>query len=219
MGFGGQSGGSQPPAGPHPGLTLPVLAAVPVKRFGVAKRRLAPLLSSEARAALGRDLAARTLTRLAETGADVLTLAADEEVASWSAEHGWEAMVDTGTGLDAAAAGAVARTVRQDRAWMVVHADLPLLSLEEATDAVAAASQGAVIAPSDDGGTSLLAGKGSFSFAYGPGSFHRHLSRLDQPRVITATGWLLDLDGPDDLLAVLRHPRGAWLAEYAGPSQ
>lgn len=194
---------------------MPLLAAVPVKRFGVAKRRLSPLLSAEARATLGRDLAARTLTRLAETGAEVVTLAADEEVAEWSASNGWEAIVDAGTGLDAAAAGAVARALREDRGWMIVHADLPLLTPQEAKAAVEAAHRGPIIAPSDDGGTSLVAATGPYSFAYGPGSFHRHLPRLGEARVIAATGWLLDLDGPEDLVAAFRHPRGTWLAEYA----
>ena len=35
--------------------------------------------------------------------------------------------------------------------------------------------QGAVVAPSADGGTSALGGKGDAFFSYGPGSFHRHL--------------------------------------------
>jgi 2-phospho-L-lactate guanylyltransferase (CobY/MobA/RfbA family) len=70
-----------------------------------------------------------------------------------------------------------------------------------------------VLAPSSDGGTSLIGGVGQFDFAFGPESFHRHLARLAERTVniLTTVGTLLDLDKPADLEAAAAHPRGAWL--------
>src|SRR5690606_13011752 len=80
-----------------------VLAAVPVRRLFVAKRRLSSILDAAARAGLGRALAARTATTVETAGADVVPLASVEEVAAWLAGVGWRPMLDRAEGLDAAA--------------------------------------------------------------------------------------------------------------------
>lgn len=194
---------------------MPVLAAVPVKRFFVAKRRLSPLLAAETRSRLGRDLAAHTMTTVAAAGAEVVALAADEEVADWARERGWPARVDRDGGLDGAADSAVVEAVSRQRPWLIVHADLPLLRPDDIGVALEALTGGdSPIAPSDDGGTSLIGGRGAFRFSYGPGSFHRHLGRLASPRVIVRLGLALDLDGPADLAAASSVPRGSWLRLY-----
>lgn len=195
---------------------MPVLVAVPIKRFYVAKRRLGSLLDREARSRLGQDLALHTMNAVAATGAEVVALAADREVASWAGQYGWEAMVDRDGGLDAAAASAAAHAAGQGREWLVIHADLPLLTPADVNVALQALQQDASpIAPSDDGGTSLIGGRESFRFSYGPGSFHRHLARLPRPRVIVRRALALDLDGPSDYAAAVGAPGGAWLSGYA----
>jgi 2-phospho-L-lactate guanylyltransferase (CobY/MobA/RfbA family) len=81
----------------------------------------------------------------------------------------------------------------------VIHADLPLVTtadLEAVTAPVAAGRD--VIAPSSDGGTSVLSSARPIRFSYGPASFHRHLARLDDPVIVTRTGLLHDLDTPRD---------------------
>lgn len=197
---------------------MPVLAAVPIKRFFVAKRRLAPLLSREERSRLGQDLALHTMATLTAAGADVVALAADEEVAAWARRHGREAMVDRNGGLDGAASAAASRAAAEDRAWLVVHADLPLLAPPDVRSALEALETGgSPIAPSDDGGTSLIGGTGGFRFSYGPGSFHRHLPRLPDPRVIVRRALALDLDGPADYAAARRSAGGEWLHRYGSP--
>lgn len=196
--------------------TVPVLAAVPIKRFYVAKRRLSPLLDRTARSRLGQDLALHTMHAAAQAGAEVVALAADREVAAWATEHGWEAMIDRDGGLDAAAASASARAAAQGRGWLVIHADLPLLAPSDVTVALEALERDAwPIAPSDDGGTSLIGGREELRFSYGPGSFHRHLARLPRPRVIIRRALALDLDGPSDYAAAVASPGGAWLSGYA----
>lgn len=203
-----------------------VLAAVPVKRFFVAKGRLAPVLSPASRSRLGRALAAHTISTVAAAGAVPLVLAADEEVATWAKNLGFDARLDTvdptrpprrGTGLDAAAAGAVTEAEQREMPWLVVHADLPLLTIEDIGNALDVLAAGAsVLAPSADGGTSLIASTRAIRFTYGPGSFHRHLARLERPVVLARSGFLLDLDDPTDLAAARSHRRGAWLSEHAG---
>lgn len=196
--------------------TVPVLAAVPIKRFYVAKRRLGPFLDRAARSRLGQDLAFHTMRAIAATGAEVVALAADREVAAWAASHGWEAMVDRDGGLNAAAASASVRAAAAGRGWLVIHADLPLLAPADVSVAVEALDQDEwPIAPSDDGGTSLIGGRDPFRFSYGPGSFHRHLARLSRPRVIVRRALALDLDGPSDYAAAVASRGGGWLSEYA----
>jgi 2-phospho-L-lactate guanylyltransferase (CobY/MobA/RfbA family) len=68
-----------------------------------------------------------------------------------------------------------------------------------------------VIAPSADGGTSVLGGQGDARFGYGPGSFHLHLRRFPEAEIVTRPGLLHDVDSPADLESARRHPRGAWL--------
>jgi 2-phospho-L-lactate guanylyltransferase len=194
-----------------------LLAAVPVKRFFVAKRRLSPILDAPARALLGRDLAAHTISTVEKAGLDVVALAADDEVAAWAAEHGWRAVVDSGRGLDAAAREATILATEESRPWMIVHADLPLVTPDDILAAARALAEGgSPIAPSDDGGTSLIGGRGPFSFSYGRASFHRHLARAEQPVVIVRRGLALDLDGPGDFDAAADLPEGRWLRRY-GP--
>lgn len=196
--------------------TVPILAAVPIKRFFVAKRRLGPLLDRDTRSRLGQDLALHTMNAIATAGAEVVALAADREVAAWAASHGWEAMIDRDGGLDAAAASAAARAADEGRRWVVIHADLPLLAPADVSVALQALEQDeSPIAPSDDGGTSLIGGRDPFRFSYGPGSFHRHLARLSRPRIIVRRALALDLDGPSDYAAAVGSPGGAWLSGYA----
>ena len=49
----------------------------------------------------------------------------------------------------------------------------------------------------------MLAARETAGFAYGPGSFHRHLAAVSggPVRVVVATATALDLDTPDDLAA------------------
>jgi 2-phospho-L-lactate guanylyltransferase (CobY/MobA/RfbA family) len=71
-----------------------------------------------------------------------------------------------------------------------------------------------MIAPSNDGGTSLLGASRRIRFAYGPASFHRHLLRLRDPRVVVRLGLALDLDDASDLEAARGHTKGQWLDQY-----
>ncbi len=203
---------------------MEVLAAVPVRHSISPKSRLASVLSPDTRQLLSLKMAARVLGAIAETGARPVVLAADRPVMDWAEKGGWEAVLDREPSLNSAAAGAVEMAARSKAAWMVIHADLPLLSAGDVTVAKEIVESGEWgLAPSSDGGTSLIGGTGGcgFDFAYGKASFHRHLSRLRHisPQVIYRLGFALDLDRPSDLQAAVSHSRGAWLVGFMSDAE
>lgn len=185
------------------------LIGVAVKPFQVAKRRLG--LDASARSRIGRGVAAHTL-RTAAAVSETVVVTDDNGVQAWAARLGFRSLQQALPGLNGAASSVTDEALRTDRSWLVVHADLPLLvpeDLKAVTESLA--RHRTVLAPSYDGGTSVLGGSGTFRFAYGPGSFRRHLAVADDPAVVVRLGLCLDLDAPPDLVATLRHGRGAWL--------
>ena len=195
-----------------------VLAALPLKAFTAAKGRLEGLLEPSARAALSRAMAERVTAAWVETGATVVVVTPDPAVAAWARGFGLEVIAEPpGGGLNGAAAAAAAEAARRGRPWCIVHADLPLLTPALAGAFTAALGPGiAVLAPSRQGGTNLLAAALPLAFAYGPRSFSRHLAaaRGLERRVMVTTGTALDLDTPEDLQGAAALPGGAWLRAY-----
>lgn len=192
-----------------------VVVGIPVKPFPAAKRRLGAVLDDEARAVLGRRLAERTVEAVGEAGGRPLVLSADDMVTDWARSIEVDVLLDEGSSLDEAARTAVVYVRRRSRAWAILHADLPVLTARHLENALAVVARGGtVIAPSSDGGTSLIGSSlDVFEFSYGPGSFHRHLAALagHDPVVIVNRGLALDLDTPDDLAAAAPTVEGAWL--------
>jgi len=191
---------------------VPTVAILPVKSFRLGKGRMADDLSAEARSALGRALAERTAGLAVEAGLIPVLVAGDAEVAGWALLQGFPSIPDPGGGLDAAAAAGAEWAGEAASDWIVVHADLPLLTrgeLEELDEALA--SRKGVLAPSSDGGTSALGAPGPMAFSYGPGSFHRHLARCPEAAIVARPGLLHDIDTIGDLESARSHPRGAWL--------
>ncbi len=199
---------------------METVAAIPVKPFDQAKRRLSDVLSPGRRRQLGEQLARRTVDVCGRAGAHPLVLSADDEVTEWARAHGIDVLLDEGSSLDEAAAAAQDWVLERGAAWMICHADLPTLQPRHLVPVIShLAVGGAAIAPSSDGGTSLLGASIRLTTAYGPGSFHRHLRRLaaHDVGVFTGIGLALDLDTATDLAAALRHPWGAWIADDHSP--
>lgn len=196
---------------------MPIVAILPVKPFRLGKERLAESLTPEARVSLGQAFATRTADTSASAGLVPLIVASDHEVAEWALIRGIPTVDDPGTDLSAAAAAGVEWALGAECAWIVLHCDLPLLQVGELTELVSAIEgSGAVIAPSADGGTSALGATEPIDFAYGPGSFHRHLARMPEAVVIARTGLLHDVDLPGDLTSARLHHRGKWLETVIG---
>ena len=195
------------------------VAAIPIKPFGLAKERLAAAFDSRRRDALGRATARHTIEVVAKAVGSVWVVTADVEVAAWADRLGASIIFEhpDQKGLNAAADRVVEESAGSR--WLIIHADLPLLRVDDVRGAWSdIPSNGLLLAPSHDGGTSAFGGRGTTaSFAYGPGSFRRHLGRNRQLplQIVTRTGFLLDLDAPTDYQAAVSHPRGSWLGSIA----
>ena len=189
------------------------VVALPIRSFRDAYRRLGAALDPNRRASLARALASHTASTVREAGPPPLIVSSAPEVRQWAADSGYEARSDPpGGGLNAAAREIV--RLAGDRPWLILHSDLPCLTSREVEAALEILLAGRhVLAPSYDGGTSALGGLGSFPFAYGVASFHRHLHAGPVPAVVSSLGFQLDIDDPADLVVAAHHPRGAWLIE------
>ena len=198
-----------------------ILAAIPIKPFGVAKARLSGQLDARRRSRLGKAVAARTAAAATDAGALVAIVTGDPDVALWARSNGYltiDERTSSQSGLNGAAEAAVFEANRRQRCWAIVHADLPLVTPAALTPVFAAAKQDLVLVPSHDGGTNLIAGcSTSFRFGYGPASFHAHLARYPHARVMLKPRLALDLDTEVDLMRALRHPDGRWLARLVKP--
>ncbi|MGH9056042.1 MAG: 2-phospho-L-lactate guanylyltransferase [Acidimicrobiales bacterium] len=181
----------------------PAAVLVPVKAFARAKVRLAPALSPADRARLARSMATRVVESAA--GIPVSVVCDDLEVAAWARDLGASVIWEPGRGLNPAVQEGVAHLRRAGVEIVVVAAgDLPL-----ANDLRwVARFHGVTIVPDRrrDGTNVIgLPCSAGFEFAYGPGSFARHLDaakRTGLPlRVVHHSPLAWDVDVPDDLLA------------------
>jgi len=175
---------------------------VPVKAFSVAKLRLAPVLDPAARATLARRLA--TVVIAAARPLRVLVVCDDDEVAAWATAAGAEVVWAPGRGLDGAVADGVARAAATgaDRV-IVAHADLPLA---RDLPGLLASQADVVLVPDrvgDGTNVAVVPTGAGFTFAYGAGSFDRHVAearRLELDLDVlddAALAW--DVDVPADL--------------------
>lgn len=147
-------------------------------------------------------LARRTTDALRDAGADVVVVTGDVPVREWASQQRFRVVNEPDPpGLDAAALAGL-DTVRGP--WMVVHADLPLITPDDVAAAAAAlAANDHVLAPSHDGGTSLIGSSWpTFPFAYGVGSFQRHLASVPGAYILVRPGLACDLDRVQDLDAL-----------------
>ncbi len=196
------------------------IISVPLKPFGLAKARLADAFGGAERESLGRRVAAHTLAMIERAFGTVWVVTSDAEVGAWARSLGAKLIDERpGSGLNGAAANVVGAA--DGGRWMIVHADLPLLrpdDIHAAWDAIP--PSGLLLAPSHDGGTSVLGGTIEWTgFAYGPGSFRRHLGRAGRAsvRVLARTGFLLDIDSPSDYRAAVGSHNGSWLEGRVPP--
>ncbi len=176
---------------------------VPVRSFAGALSRLAGVLDSDRRCELMRAMAERVVA--AASPHPVYVATDDDEVAAWAAGVGAAAMRVGRIGLSAAASTAVERLGAQGvERVAIVHADLPL-----ARTLSRAIGPGLVIAPDrhrDGSNVVCVPTSAGFCFAYGPGSFRRHLAEAQrlglEVTVVDDPTLASDIDHPDDLGAL-----------------
>lgn len=193
-------------------------AVVPVKDLDRAKRRLADALDLATRRGLSLAMLSDVLDSLA--GVPVLDgvalVSRDAGATDLARKRGTRVIRETGTGLNAAVAEAARVLTAEDCATMlVVPADVPLASSAEIA-AILGAQGGApaiTLVPDRKGiGTNALAcaPPDAISPCFGGRSFKRHLEAARDAGVpataLSLPGLGLDLDTPDDLLALSRRP-------------
>ncbi|GIU90589.1 MAG: hypothetical protein KatS3mg010_1688 [Acidimicrobiia bacterium] len=184
----------------HPGPRVGIV--VPVRSFRHGKGRLARVLDDDARVALARDMANAVIG--AARGRPTVVVSSDPEVAAWCAAHGIDRIDDPGS-LDASAdAGRRWARARGLPRVAIVHADLPFAST---LDALAVDDERvAVVVPDhrEDGTPALsVPSDAPFRFAYGPGSFARHVTEAERcglvVSVVRDAALAFDVDVPEDL--------------------
>lgn len=180
-----------------------VAVLVPVKAFRDAKGRLASALSPAERVELARSMATAVVRAAAPL--PVWVVCDDDAVADWAAAVGADVLWKPGRGLNGAVEEGVADLARRGVARVIVaHADLPHAErLGHLAD-----GPGVTLVPDrhEDGtNVAVVPAAAGFSFAYGPGSFRRHVEeaeRLGLPvRVVREPRLAWDVDRPDDLVA------------------
>lgn len=180
---------------------------VPIRSFADGMARLAAVLAPEERTALGHDLATAVVRGAGPLPCVVVSSAV--EVRAWCADLGVETLPDPGSLDAAAAAGREWCAARGLTRVVVAHADLPRIRPGGlAACALDAGSPVATLVPCHrDDGTPVLSvpTAAPFAFAYGPGSFRRHVAAAHAAglavRVLRDPTLAADLDVPDDLAA------------------
>ncbi len=183
---------------------------VPVRAFSHAKARLADHLAPARRATLARTWATTVVE--AAQGLLVVVVSSDPEVVAWAAEQGAAVVADPGSLDEAADQGRRALAAQGCERVVVAHADLPLArTFAPVLDALDEATVAIVPCHRDDGTPVLsIPAEPDFPFAYGPGSFRRHVaiaeSRGLTVRVVRDPALAFDVDTPADL-ELLMHAR------------
>ncbi|HET7850633.1 MAG TPA: 7,8-didemethyl-8-hydroxy-5-deazariboflavin synthase CofG, partial [Pseudolabrys sp.] len=196
-----------------------VWAVVPVKRFALAKQRLAAVLDASKRAELARVMLADVLEALARSKTHiggVVVVTSDAEAAALAEKYDASVVSDEGReGLNAAIRlGLDCVADNGGEGVLIVPSDVPHLlpqMVARAVDAIQAPNTLAAVPAADDRGTNLLGCRpaGALPLCFGPGSFDSHCEAARAQgmavRVLPIDSLGLDLDRPknlDDFLAL-----------------
>lgn len=178
-----------------------IQVVIPIRSFTDAKARLSSRLGPEERAALARRLAAQVARAAAPHAVIVVSTAA--EVERWAADAGYSTCRDPGSLDTAATAGCHAARAAGARRIVVAHADLPFVTTFESVLGVG--DEVVLVADRHGDGTPVLSlpAEHAFGFAYGPGSFARHVEEAHRlglaARVVDDPALAFDIDVPADL--------------------
>ena len=209
-----------------------IIAAVPVKDLSAAKQRLASVLTLVERDQLARAMLRDVLRALAAAELDrVCVVTCEPAAAAIARALGAEPLVEAeNRGHTAAVALAQAEAARRGaRMFLTVPGDVPRVTGDELREFARAAAPGEpAFVPSRSGlGTNgvALTPPDSMPLTFGEPSFTRHLETARRhglaPRVLPLPGLGLDIDGPEDLTALLAEPAdtetarlvSSWLAD------
>ena len=186
-----------------------IWAIVPVKRLGLAKARLAPVLSRSERAELARTMLHDVLTTLCGTPrlTGIVVVSCDSTVAKLAALFDARLVGDViETGINAAVQHGL-RTLDPSSGALIVPADVPFATSTEVQSVIHALDDDPVVlVPAlSDGGTNALAMRRPHLIApsFGDDSFARHQALAHEAGlgcgVVRSEGLGRDIDCPEDL--------------------
>ncbi|MCA1953538.1 MAG: 2-phospho-L-lactate guanylyltransferase [Anaerolinea sp.] len=187
-------------------------AIIPVKPLRRGKSRLAGVLSEDERSLLNSTMLGNVLLTLSSVPEvdEVLVVSRDTAALAMAREYGVRTLQEDGKpGLNLALERAtivVQKYAVQE--ILILPADLPLITVRDVQEVIrmAGPAPSIVIAPDRrNNGTNALyiSPPGLLQYAYGPGSFQRHVEQAEQRgarvEVCKLTSLALDLDLPEDL--------------------
>ncbi|MFQ5740452.1 MAG: 2-phospho-L-lactate guanylyltransferase [Acidobacteriota bacterium] len=187
---------------------------VPIKELKVAKRRQAPLLSSEERSQLARAMLADVTKALNQAHLVERIVAVTRD--SWAVQHalhqGWDVILEEALVSESHSVDRASALLREQGASAILRlpADIPLLRAEDVDSLLEneVGCPGALLVPSHDGlGTNALlrSPPDAFPARFGSNSFSLHRKEARRCgvslEVLENSRIALDLDQPSDLLA------------------
>jgi 2-phospho-L-lactate/phosphoenolpyruvate guanylyltransferase len=190
---------------PDPSRLARAGVVIPIRAFAVGKARLSGTLEDAPRAELAEWMADQVLAAAGQL--PVVIVSSADDVRAWAARHG-VTVIDDSTSLDRAVAAGVEWCADQGLVRAIVaHADLPHAPIGGLVPLGAdGALPIAVLVPCHrDDGTPVISipVASRFPFAYGPGSFRRHISAAHRAglavRVVRDPALGFDVDVPADL--------------------
>lgn len=196
-----------------------VWAVVPVKDLEGAKQRLSAVLSPTERRGLYRAMLEDVLACLTAVDglAGIALVTRDSEVRALAACHGARIIDEPANRGHGAAVTTAAEVLSAEGAagLLQVPGDVPLVTAEEIRAVLAAhgAAPAVTLVPSGDerGSNCVLASPpDAIPFLFGDDSFGPHQAaaraRGIEPAILRLPGLGLDIDRPEDLLALLGRP-------------
>jgi 2-phospho-L-lactate/phosphoenolpyruvate guanylyltransferase len=193
----------------------PTGVVVPIRTFALGKARLAERLTPEERADLARRFADQVVTAAGALPVVVVTSA--PEVGAWARELGVATVADPGSLDGAAGDGRDFLAARGCERVVIAHADLPFARSLAPVTGDGADPVVALVPDHRDDGTPVLSVPvaAPFRFAYGPGSFRRHVEEAERlgltVRVVRDPDLGFDVDVPADLERLR-------VSDWCGPS-
>jgi len=191
------------------------ILVLPVKSLSKAKRRLSGLLSPMERGALTLAMLEDALdAALAVAGWETWVISPDETVLEVAARRGARPVAEEKPPLAAAIRQVEADSIeREADALAVLLADTALVTHEALVESLHTLGPVVLAPSSSDGGTNLLVRRPprSIRARFGPGSFDKHVEAAAERALPVSMAdreeLAFDLDGPDDILTVLRAGR------------
>lgn len=196
---------------------MSVWAIVPVKPLSRAKSRLASALSPEERRLLSEQWFRRVLTAIAGAPqvAGTLVISRDTHALAIARDMGAHTVQESGA---PELNNALMRATQVVGGWrgaavLILPADLPLIAPEDVSGMIELGKEANTVVIATDGegdGTNALMTRppGIIPYAYGPGSYERHIALAKEAgatvKLFHSERLALDIDVPADLEAFYR---------------